>query len=119
MHFSYGLNEYLETFGKCGIVFIVPLLVAHAEEFEIEWFGVSHICTQFCPFVCCWVAICKVDEVYAVVYVWLQLVEWHMHFILVFDIILELAAHAHVEHWQGFGANLFRQQEILVESESV
>ena len=61
----------------------------------------------------------KVDKVDAVIDIWLELVERHMHLVFVLNAILELAAHAHVEHREGLGPDLFRQEEILVETETV
>ena len=79
----------------------------------------THVSAQLRPLVSGRVAVGKVDEVDAVVDIWLELVERHVHLVFVLNAILELAAHAHVEHREWLSSNLFRQEEILVETETV
>src|SRR5574344_1765489 len=63
------------------------------------------------------VAIGKLDEVEAVLDIWVELVHRHMCALLV--PVLELACHTYVEHWQRLCTYILRELEELKESQSV
>ena len=112
MSLAHGVGNYLHTF-EIGIS---PLLVANGQQLHVEGSGVSHVGTQLSPFGVC-ASVGKLNEVEAVVDEWLQSFDggWSMSVIT----ILELAGHAHIQYGQGFGTNLFTQEEEFVEAETI
>ena len=67
MHLTDGLDENFQTFGEGGVVLVVPLLVAHTEELQVEGLWMSHVGAQLCPFVGGGVAVGKINQVDAVI----------------------------------------------------
>ena len=119
MHLADGIHEDLQTLGESLVVLVVPLLIAHTQVLQVEGGGVSHFGTQGSPLVLGRVAVGKLDEVDAVIDVGLEVFDGHVNLLLVADVVLELTAHAHVQHGKRFCTNLLRQTEILVEAQSV
>ena len=112
MSLAHGVGNYLHTF-EIGIS---PLLITNGQQLHVEGSGVSHVGTQLSPFSVC-ASVGKLNEVEAVVDEGLQSFDggWSMSVIT----ILELAGHAHIQYGQGFGTNLFTQEEEFVEAETI
>ena len=108
---AYSLDERRQTLE----VRLFPLLVAHGYIFKVEGCGMPHFGALASP--CSGgVAVGKLNEVEAVLYVWLQLAHRHVGAVV---LVLKLACHAHVKHRQRLGTNVFRQLEIFEETQSV
>ena len=106
-----GLHEHLQTV----VVQIVPLLVAHTDILQVEGGGVAHLGTLLTP-LAVHVAVGKLYEVKAVLYVGVQLVHGHMGLL---GLVLELARQSYAQHGQRLGTDVLAQQEELVEAQSV
>ena len=107
-----SLDERTQTL----VVEVVPLLVAHCKELEVERCRVSHLGALLTP---CGVdvAVGKLDKVETILYIRLQILNGYVCRRVVG--VLELASHTYVEHRQRLGANVLRQEEVLVEAQSV
>ena len=105
-----GLHEDLQTV----VVEVVPLLVADADELQVEGCGVAHLGALLAPFRVD-VAIGKLDEVEAVLDVGVELV----HRGVGVGSVLELAGQSDAQHGQRLGADVLREEEELIEAESV
>ena len=106
-----GLDELLESYR----IQLAPLLVAHANQFQVERSGMSHLCAQFSP-LGVGRTVSKLDEVERIVDVRLQFIGRHMCADVV---VLELTCKSHAYYWQRFSTYLLRQEEELIESKSV
>ena len=109
-----SLHEVLEALG----IERSPLLVAHADELQVEGGGVAHVGTQFTP-LRIGSAVAELDEVEAVVDVGLQVGGSHMHAGGILVVVLILAGQSDVEDGQRLGTDVLRQAEQLVEAHAV
>ena len=107
-----GLDKRFQTLE----VKILPLFVSHCKILHVERCRVSHFGAFASPYGR-GVAVGKLNEVETVLDVGLELVQGDMCFRVV--PVLVLACHAHIEHRQRLGTDVFGKLEVLEEAQSV
>ena len=110
-----GLAQHLDEALQTLRIFRPPLLVADAYIFEVEGFGMSHLGAQRTPFGIRG-AVCELNEVEGVVYVWVEVAYGDMR---LGRVVLVLARQTAVEDGQWLGTDILGQQEELIESHAV
>src|SRR5205823_3039193 len=88
-----------------------PLLIAHANHFQIEGGRVSHPGTQAAPRTINW-TISELNQVQGILNVWIQLIKRDQF------TGIKLAGHAAIYDRKRRGANVFTQLEIFIKSQS-
>ena len=76
----------------------------------------SHIRAYLAPF-CVNASVCELNEVDSVLNEALELVHFCMR--VHCGVVLELACHTAADHRKWLGADLLREEEVLIEAESV
>ena len=118
-----GSIELLQALGEDGTVaavllVVVPLLVADAEEFQVERFGMAHVGTHLAPLRRN-VAVSELYEVEGVLNIVIKLVEGYVDAGLRRVGVLELAAETARDDGQGLAAEVLAELEELEEAETV
>jgi len=106
-------HEFLQAHG----IQLAPLLVANADLFQVERRGVTHVGAQLSP-LARHRTVGKLDEVEGVVNVGLQVFDGAVG-IAGIVLVLVLAGQSHRKDGQRLGPDLLRQEEILIETETV
>lgn len=110
-----GLAQHLDEALQTLRILRPPLLVTDTYILEVEGFGMPHLGAQRAPLGIRG-AVCELDEVEGVVYVWVEVAYGDMR---LWRVVLVLARQTAVEDGQWLGSDILGQQEELIESHAV
>ena len=100
------------------LLIVVPLLVTHSEELQVEGLGVPHVGTYLTPFRI-HRTIGKLHQVEGILNIAVEIVDCHMYTGFRGIGVLELTAQSTADHGQCLTAEILTQLEELEETESV